>query len=293
MRRSSTAGTCLVTILASGIAFAPASGDEPRVTVSPAVVRPGDVAVIRVTGVQPGSVVEGTLAGRPLAFFPSADGVSALAGIDLDIAAGVTGWTIATADGGGGRTRLRGALRIEPREFSVEHLSLPKDLVELDPERARRAAAEAQRMRDLYATATPDRLWRGAFVAPVGAARRTGGFGVRRVINGLPRSPHAGLDYSAERGTPILAANAGRVALTGEFFFPGRLVVIDHGLGLYTSYFHLDRITVAEHDVVGRGAPIGAVGSTGRATGPHLHFAVTLGSARVDPTSLLTLRLPE
>jgi murein DD-endopeptidase MepM/ murein hydrolase activator NlpD len=251
------------------------------------------VAVVRVAGVDPETAVDGVLAGRRLAFFPLGDGAGALAGIDLDVATGPAEWTIVTLGGWGERTAVRGTLRIEPREFPVERLSLPKDLVELDPETAHRAEAETQRLRSLYATATPERLWRGSFVAPVASARRSGGFGARRVINGLPRSAHAGLDYSAERGAPVVAANGGRVALTGEFFFPGRLVVIDHGLGLYTAYFHLDRITVAEQDFVLRGTPIGVVGATGRATGPHLHFAVTLASARVDPASLLGLGLPD
>jgi len=261
------------------------------VTVSPAVVRLGDLAVVRVVGVDAGASVTGTLAEKPLAFFPTAGGMSALAGIDLEGPAGSGEWTVSTVSSYGELTVRRGSLTIEPREFPVERLSLPTAMVELDPETTRRADGEARRLRDLYATAAPERRWRGPFVAPVESARQPGGFGARRVINGLSRSPHAGLDYSAERGTPVVAANSGRVALTGEFFFPGRLVIIDHGLGLYTAYFHLDRITVAEQDDVLRGAPIGEVGATGRATGPHLHFAVIVGSARVDPASLLGLNL--
>jgi murein DD-endopeptidase MepM/ murein hydrolase activator NlpD len=91
----------------------------------------------------------------------------------------------------------------------------------------------------------------------------------------------------------VLAANAGRVALVAEFFFPGRLVALDHGLGLYTLYFHLDTIAVTEGQLVERGRPIGAIGMTGRTTGPHLHFGVQLGGARVDPASLLGLPLTD
>ena len=89
----------------------------------------------------------------------------------------------------------------------------------------------------------------------------------------------------------MVAANAGRVALTGEFFFPGRLLVVDPGLGLHTLYFHLDSVRVAQGDAVERGQVIGTVGATGRATGPHLHFGAQLGPARVDPATLLGLRL--
>jgi len=117
------------------------------------------------------------------------------------------------------------------------------------------------------------------------------GFGAQRIINGQPRRPHSGLDYSAGRGTPVVAANRGRVALVGDFFFPGRLVALDHGHGLYTLYMHLDRVDVAEAAMVERGEALGAVGATGRATGPHLHFAAQVGRARVDPQSLLGIAL--
>jgi murein DD-endopeptidase MepM/ murein hydrolase activator NlpD len=105
--------------------------------------------------------------------------------------------------------------------------------------------------------------------------------------------PHSGIDFAADRGEPVVAANRARVALVGEFFFPGRLVVLDHGLGLHTLYFHLDRIDVAEDAVVERGERIGTVGSTGRATGPHLHFGALLQRARVDPAALLALPLTD
>src|SRR5437667_334097 len=115
------------------------------------------------------------------------------------------------------------------------------------------------------------------------------GFGARRGINGQARSPHSGLDYAAPTGTPVVAANRGRVALIGDFFFGGRTVALDHGQGLYTLYMHLDRVQVAEGTLVERGETIGAVGSTGRATGPHLHWGAQLRRARVDPAGLLAL----
>jgi murein DD-endopeptidase MepM/ murein hydrolase activator NlpD len=111
------------------------------------------------------------------------------------------------------------------------------------------------------------------------------------VINGQTRAPHTGVDYAAPRGTPVLAANGGRVALVADFFFPGRLVVLDHGLGLYSLYFHLEEASVVEDERVHGGQPIGTVGATGRATGPHLHFGIHVGGARLDPATLLTLPL--
>ena len=103
--------------------------------------------------------------------------------------------------------------------------------------------------------------------------------------------PHSGIDYSADRGTPVVASNRGRVALLGEFFFAGRLVALDHGLGLYTLYFHLDGVAVTEGQMVERGETVGTVGTTGRSTGPHLHFAAQLGRARINPPDLYRFRL--
>jgi len=140
----------------------------------------------------------------------------------------------------------------------------------------------------LWAHSDNSRLWDGPFIRPVPDAANSA-FGTRSILNGQPRSPHSGADFSAERGAPVLAANRGRVVLVGEFFFAGRLVVLDHGLGLYTLYFHLDRQDVTEGVLVEQGQPIGTVGSTGRATGPHLHWAAHLGIARIDPLALLAL----
>ena len=162
-------------------------------------------------------------------------------------------------------------------------------MVDLDPETERRAVSEAERLRTLYRTITPERLWRGAFTRPVGGTEPGTGFGSRRIINGKPRMPHGGTDYAAPTGTPVVAVNSGRVALVGDFFFPGRLVAIDHGLGLYTLYFHLDSVAVSQGDPVERGQTIGTVGATGRATGPHLHFGVHVAGARIDPATLLVL----
>ncbi|MCP4901195.1 MAG: M23 family metallopeptidase, partial [bacterium] len=112
-------------------------------------------------------------------------------------------------------------------------------------------------------------------------------FGSRRVFNNESRSPHSGIDYSARKGTSILSAETGTVALAENHYFAGNSVFIDHGGGLITMYFHLDKILVRHGDTVDRGQAIGTVGSTGRATGPHLHFGIRWNGARVDPAVLL------
>jgi murein DD-endopeptidase MepM/ murein hydrolase activator NlpD len=261
--------------------------------VLPPSPRQGEIAIVLLAGARGAREIEGTFGDRPLLFFPRGEEHAALAGIDLDTKPGKVGWRVGVVDGGGASRKAAGSIVITSRTFPVQRLTLPKPMVDLDPETERRATAEAARLRTLYETVSPDRLWRGRFTRPVGGDGPGEGFGSRRVINGQPRMPHSGVDFAAERGVPVVAANRGRVALVGDFFFAGRLVVLDHGLGLYTLSFHLDRVDVAEGALVERGEPIGVVGATGRVTGPHLHWGAQLGGARIDPLGLLSLSVSD
>lgn len=267
----------------------PESGAPPKVSWVPSPPRVGDVALLRVHGAGDEARVEGSVGGRPVTFFRDASAHAALVGFDLELKAGREPWLVTVRDPKGPGRRATGTVTVESRDFPVQRLTLPPTVVDLDPETERRAVAEGQTLREIYRTITPERLWRGAFVRPVAVDEPGTGFGARRIINGKPRMPHGGTDYAAPRGTPVVSANDGRVALVGEYFFPGRLVVVDHGLGLYTLYFHLDEVRVETGERVGRGQTVGTVGSTGRATGPHLHFGVQVGAARVDPERLLSL----
>ena len=280
--------SAVVVVAAALGVVAPAVG-AVKVTVTPSVVRQGDVALIVVTGAAGAPEMDGSVAGRPLFFFPYADGYAALIGIDLEAKPGKTPWRIGFVDRGGVARKSAGAITVKARKFPVQRLSLPATMVDLSPENERRAEAEAARLRTLFDTISSERLWRGRFTEPVASRGKAEGFGSRRIINGKPRSPHAGADFAAPAGTPVVAANRGRVALVVEFFFGGRLVALDHGEGLYTLYMHLDRVDVAEGALVERGSIIGAVGSTGRATGPHLHWSAELRRTRIDPEALLRL----
>jgi peptidase M23-like protein len=275
------------------LALVPGVVAADRLSVSwyPAKPRIGDAALLQLRGAPEGATVEGTVDGRPLEFFPYAGGHAALVGFDLEVKPGTKPWQLAILETGRDPRTTRGKVQLLARSFPVQRLSLPPGMVDLDPETERRAAAEAERLQTLYRTITPQRLWRGAFTRPVGGAEPGTGFGSRRIINGKPRMPHGGSDYAAPTGTPVVAVNSGRVALVGDFFFPGRLVAIDHGLGLYTLYFHLDSAVVSQGDPVERGQTIGTVGATGRATGPHLHFGAHVAGARIDPATLLVLGL--
>jgi len=118
---------------------------------------------------------------------------------------------------------------------------------------------------------------------PVAGGRLSSPFGLRRFFNGEPRNPHSGLDFAVPAGTPVKAPAAGRVILVGDYFFNGRTVFLDHGQGLISMFCHLSEIGVRVGQDVARGEAVGRVGSTGRATGPHLHWNVSLNDVRVDP----------
>jgi murein DD-endopeptidase MepM/ murein hydrolase activator NlpD len=247
---------------------------------------------MRVRGVPAGAIVEATLDGHPVTLFSSADGYAGVVGIDMDTPAGARRWHVTFGEAGAIAT-VDGELPIVPRVYTVQHLTVAQTMVALDPATERRAVEESERLRLTYRAISGERLWHGAWVRPVAGEAPGTGFGARRVINGQPRAPHSGIDFAAPVGTPVVAANRGRVALIGEFFFPGRFVILDHGLGLYTVYFHLDTIAVTPGQLVARGGTLGTVGMTGRVTGPHLHFGAQVGAARIDPAVLLDFRPPD
>jgi murein DD-endopeptidase MepM/ murein hydrolase activator NlpD len=171
-------------------------------------------------------------------------------------------------------------------DYPVQKLTLPPHMVELSPEDLARVQRENREMVRLWTLEGPRR-----FTLPLGAPLdplpKGGRFGHRRVINGQPRSPHGGSDYSVAEGTPVLAAADGRVAMVASQFFGGNAVFVDHGDGLVSMSMHLSCVDVAEGQTVRRGERVGAVGATGRATGPHLHFGLRWRGARVDPALLL------
>lgn len=263
--------------------------DPLRVRVLPQEVRQGTLLLFQVEGIERVSRLDGRFGDHPLSFFPLPGGFGALVGVDLEEPPGLRSFAIEVVDTFGRRVEARGEVEVKPVAFRVQYLTVPKPMAELDGETLKRVERETATLLALFERSTPGRLWEGPFLFPVDGGAEPTGFGARRIINGEERSRHSGVDIAAPLGTPILAANTGRVALVGEYFFPGRFVILDHGLGLYTLYFHLQTVEVAEGQLVQRGKRIGTVGTTGRVTGPHLHFAVRSQKARVDPISLLTL----
>lgn len=178
------------------------------------------------------------------------------------------------------------SIRVEEKNYGVRRLTLPEDKVDLSAENLERALAESAVMRALWDAPDTAPEWTGPFILPVDSDV-TGPFGRRTVINDQPRAPHSGVDLRGKRGTPVKAANAGRVVLTADQFFTGKSIVLDHGGGIRSMYFHLHEIMVNAGDRVSKGSVIGLVGSTGRSTGPHLHWGIRIRDARIDPIRLI------
>ena len=246
-------------------------------------VEPPSVAVGGLVVVQTdASPSNGTFDGSRLRFF-TVDGQSlALIGVDLDRSPGRYPIEIETRDG----SRLRASLEVVARQFAEERLTVPKSYVEPDPATLARIEREQRLLAALWDKTAARPYWRGSFLSPADGSPGSE-FGLRRFFNGEARSPHAGVDFRAPEGAPVRASNRGRVVLARDLFFTGNTLVIDHGCGLFTLYVHLSELGVQRGARVERGQEIGKVGMTGRATGPHLHFAVRLGDARIDPAALL------
>ena len=205
----------------------------------------------------------------------------AVVGIGLDAEPGTH--HIRVSEGG---VRRRIAFEVRPKAYATQRLTIKnKRMVNPDEAALRRIRVERKRIRAAF------RHWRdapvdAAFVPPVDGPMSSS-FGLRRVFNGQPRRPHSGMDIAAAEGTPVHAPAPGEVIETGNFYFNGNTVFIDHGQGLVTMYCHLSAIDVRPGQRVRRGDVIGRVGATGRVTGPHLHWTVSLNDRRVDPALFL------
>ncbi len=186
----------------------------------------------------------------------------------------------------GGRPQAE-RLTIAPRAWDVQHITgLPPAQVTPDAEALRRIQAERERLGAARAVDSPRTDFIEGFLRPA-RGRTSGVFGSQRILNGQPRQPHYGYDIAAPVGTPILAAASGVVTLAADFFFFGKLVVIDHGHGVNTLYAHCSAIDVTEGEAVSAGQRIAAIGATGRVTGPHLHFSLSWYQVWLDPAPVL------
>ncbi len=284
----------LLAVLLTGPSAAAAQQDLPDITIThqARALQPGEAVLISVASAIPLRSVSGRFLGTEVAFYPTHDAShwEGLVGLDLEIQPGDHAVEITLTDPGGQTHPATYSLRVADKKFRTRTLRVRPEYVEPPPEVLERIGRESRRMKEMFSTASPERLWSGGFLRPV-PGEATSSFGVRSVFNGEPRSPHSGADFRAREGTPVESPNAGRVVLAEDLYFSGNCVILDHGQGLYSFFAHLSRIGVEEGEMVSAGDAVGDVGSTGRVTGPHLHWTVRLHEARVDPLSLMELPL--
>lgn len=271
MKRFSAWLVLAVVALRIGLAHAELPPDTPV---------PGGIAVVPLNPVEDGKP-EAQFGDRRVMVVAEAGRWYAIVGVPLDTAPG--SYNVAARYG---ETVREFPLTVRDRPYPVQHLRVKKGFVEPSAAELARIARESARVRELLAT------WREG-AEPVltldlpARGRRSSAFGLRRFFNGEPRRPHTGLDIAAPIGTVVRAAAGGMVLDTGDYYFNGHSVFIDHGFGLISMYFHLNRIDVKPGESVGRGDIIGTVGVSGRSTGPHLHWGVSLNQTAVDPSLLL------
>jgi len=276
----------IVALAVLRLGWSAAAGHPLAVDVHSRAVRPGEVLTIDVRAPEAVTQITATLGERAVPMWEvSPRAWRGLAGLDVEQAPGPLPLAVTATVKHGPPLSRTVTLDVQPAAFAERQLTVPPQYVD-PPESARpRIEREARRLNAIYdavSTTHPP----GPFAAPV-PHRRSSPFGSRSVFNGQARDRHAGLDFASPAGAVIKAPAAGRVVLVAPLYFTGNTVVIDHGYGLYSILAHMDRTLVREGQVVVRGARLGTVGATGRATAPHLHWSVRLGSTKVDPAALL------
>lgn len=277
----------VLTFFAAGNAV---GGDEGvKVEISPKDVRQGEAAFVRVSSSVPLRKVSAEWRGKTLPFYRQrGDSFASILGIDLEQETGKESLFVEAVTAKGNAVRSRVEFNVLKKDFPVQRLTLPSKMVDLSKKDLERVKREKEKVLTVLNAPPTERHWTGGFRFPLEGSVLSE-FGLRRILNDQPRSPHSGIDLRAPLGTPVRASGAGVVVYTGNHFFSGKSVFIDHGMGIITMYFHLSKIEVKPGDQVKEGQTLGRAGKTGRATGSHLHWGVRILGSRVDPLSLLSL----
>jgi murein DD-endopeptidase MepM/ murein hydrolase activator NlpD len=263
-----------------------------KASFSPSKIKQGDILLVTIKA-NPGAYkISGTFLDKPIYFYADSNknSYAALIGIDMNTEPNLYTLSLNLEDEKGKRIKKNYKIKVRPTKFGLQRLTLPKEMVELDEETLKRVRLEQEKIGKVWNIFTEEYLWEGNFISPA-EGEVSSNFGLRRIINGEPKNPHNGIDFAAPEGAPVYAPNHGRVVFTDEQFFSGKSLVIDHGFGLFTMYFHLSEILVDDGEEIKRGQLIAKVGKSGRATGPHLHWGMRLNGAKVNPISIVNLPL--
>ena len=270
-----------------GTAAAPRVAWWPRLPLQGSLVR----VLVRPPAGDSVRVVSGELAGEPLHFERFADGFEALGAVPFGADDGATARLVMERADSTSDTVVA-ALPVGRRRAPRERLRVAPEYAEPPDSLSERIRLEQELVQEVRQRAheTP-RLWQAPFLRPR-AGVVTSGFGVARVFNKVLRSRHWGVDFAGQRGDPVRASNRGVVALVADLYYSGTTILIDHGAGLVTGYFHLSRVLVVPGDTVAAGQLIGLVGASGRVTRSHLHWFAAYGSITVDPLDLIRANGP-
>jgi murein DD-endopeptidase MepM/ murein hydrolase activator NlpD len=226
---------------------------------------------------------------KSVPMFRAGDDWTTFLGVDLDTKPGAHAARALLTMEDGSVTRRAISIKVTEKKFPLTRLNVAPKFTELSKANLKRTSREAREVAAIYQRITTDLAPEEAFIVPIpGGSGRN--FGERRVFNGQARAPHSGADLRAPTGTPVHATSRGRVVLAKDLFFTGNTVIVDHGFGIYSLYAHLSRLNVELGAVVEGNQVVGLAGATGRVTGPHLHWAIRMQGARVDPFSLVTPR---
>ena len=253
--------------------------------VLPSEINPGDAFVIKVTGVRTSHLPAANLNDKLFYFSSCGERCFVTIGaVGIEANPGVH-----TVQLNLGEIKTSLKLVVKQVSFPTINLTLPPERVFLSPENQKRAEKEAERLKSIWQIVT-DKLWDGKFILPLENKTSTA-FGVKRIINKEKTSIHKGVDIKGNEGEKVKASNRGRVVLAEELFFGGNTIILDHGHGIYTIYMHLSKFKVKTGSIVSKGDVIGLVGSSGRASGPHLHFGIKVLNINTNPVSFVKLNL--
>ncbi len=256
----------------------------PDITITPPIIGQGEVSLLTIgwgKGAKPAALWMG-------------ERITVVYNNKNEIWSGFIGADLTTKPG---RYTLQTSLNNNPylktisvvsRDHGVRHLTVPKEMEALDIDTLKRVREESRRTKEVFIRSADYSLWRGKWIRPV-PGMTVSPFGCRCIINDMERSPHSGVDLKAAEGTPVKATNRGKVVLVANHFFSGLSIIIDHGGGIQSMYFHLSKDFVKMGQLVKKGTIIGLAGSSGRVTGPHLHFGIRLNGGRIDPIKLIEI----
>ena len=261
-----------------------AAAATPSLELIPASVKPGDPVLLVVHGVE--GVPDGTVGSLSAEFYRHGDTAEALVGIPVEEEPGLLRVKVTA-----GALTLDGGLEVVPPEFPERKLTVASKFVKIPKAAKARIKADQAAYQKAWATPFRPRAFGDNFEKPRDAVI-TAHFGDKRTLNGKKTTQHFGLDLDGSTGDEIRAANDGRVVMVRDCYTSGNTVLVEHGAGLITSYFHMSKFLVKPGQEVKRGELLGLVGKTGRVTGPHLHFGAHIGTLWVNPQALLALPFP-